>query len=354
MAGQRSFAIRHRRPSPPTVPAHGDRVRFHEWVQWLLDDQLRIASRGGASIVNDLPVGFDPGGFDAWAWQRLIAAGARVGAPPDRFNPHGQDWGLPPFVPHRLRAAHLAPFIETVRAALRYAGGLRIDHVMGLFRLWWIPVDAPGGGAYVRYPADELLAVLAIESRRAGAVVIGEDLGTVARGVRRSLARRGLLSTRLVLFERRGMDRLPRSVLAAVTTHDLPTVAGAWRRSDLADQRAAGLDPDPRDLEILRERLARTAGVAPDASVEELVLRVHRALAASPAALVSATLEDALRVETRPNLPGTTRAQRANWSRPCRRPSRRCGRIRSWPGWQRPCAGPDPAAPFRSSAAGGG
>ncbi len=308
-----------RAPRSPAVSAfaaaHADRVAFHEWVQWLCDEQLGAAAGAGAWLLADLPVGFDPGGFDAWAWQDLVAAGARIGAPPDPFNPVGQDWGLPPFVPHRLREAHLAPFIETVRSALRHARGLRIDHVMSLFRLWWIPVDGPGGGAYVRYPSEELLAVLAIESRRAKAVIIGEDLGTVERGVRRALARRGLLSTRLVYFEGRGPARFPRGVFAGVTTHDLPTIAGVWHGSDLDDVRAAGLAVRPGEIGRLRTRLARAAGVEGDASVEAVVLGVHRALAASPAVVVSATLEDALRVEARPNLPGTTGEQRANWSR---------------------------------------
>ncbi len=316
--GWRRWPEEHRSPGSSGVAgfaaAQADRVAFHEWVQWLLDEQRRAAGGAGVSLVSDLPVGFDPGGFDAWAWQDLVAGAARIGAPPDRFNPEGQDWGLPPFVPHRLREAHLGPFIETVRAAFRHAGGLRIDHVMGLFRLWWIPVDGPGGGAYVRYPANELLAVLAIESHRANGIVIGEDLGTVERGVRRTLARHGLLSTRLIYFERRGPARFPRRALAAVTTHDLPTVAGTWHGTDLDDQRAAGLAPATSEIDVLRDRVARAAGVAADAPLDAAILGVYRALAASPAALVSATLEDALRVEARPNLPGTTSAQRANWS----------------------------------------
>ncbi len=316
-AGWQRWPEAYRSPASPAVSAfaaaHADRVAFHEWVQWLADEQLGAAGTAGVALVNDLPVGFDPGGFDAWAWQELIADGARIGAPPDRFNPNGQDWGLPPFVPHRLREAHLAPFIATVRAALGHAGGLRIDHVMGLFRLWWIPASGPGG-AYVRYPADELLAVLAIESGRANAVVIGEDLGTVERGVRRTLARHGILSTRVVYFERRPPSRYPRGAYAAVTTHDLPTLAGVWHGTDLDDQRAAGAEPDPADLDRLRQRVARAAGVRGDAPLDAAVIGVHRALAASPSALVSATLEDALRVERRPNLPGTTGAQRPNWS----------------------------------------
>ena len=169
-----------------------------------------------------------------------------VGAPPDRFNKAGQDWGLPPFIPHRLRQAGYRPFIDTIRAQLRHAGGLRIDHVLGLFRLWWVPAGmGPAHGAYVRYPTEELLEIVALESHRAEAVVIGEDLGTVPPGVRDSLRRHRLLSTRLVLFERKPPEAYPRQSFAGVTTHDLPTVAGLWSGADLADQAAAGTVPDP-------------------------------------------------------------------------------------------------------------
>jgi 4-alpha-glucanotransferase len=291
-----------------------ERVALHEWLQWQLDEQLAAAA-APLPLIGDLPVGFHPDGFDAWSWQGLLADGARIGAPPDRFNPAGQDWALPPFVPHRLRAAAYAPIIETLRAAMRHAGGLRIDHVLGLFRLWWIPRGGdPSRGAYVRYHGDELAAILAIESRRAGAIVIGEDLGTVQPGVRRALAARSILSTRLVLFERRAPHRYPRRTHAAVTTHDLPTVAGCWSGADLADQVAAGLSPDRAGLEALRRRLAGVAGLGRHTAVEAVVLALHRSLATAPSALVTATLEDALRVERRPNLPGTTRSQRANWS----------------------------------------
>lgn len=316
--GWRAWQEAYRSPRSPDVrrlaAASIDRVAFHEWVQWLIDEQLRRAGAAGVRLVMDLPIGFDPGGFDAWSWQELLAGSATVGAPPDRFNPIGQDWGLPPFVPHRLRAARLGPFIETVRAVLRSAGGLRIDHVLGLFRLWWIPGGDASLGAYVRYPADELLAVLAIESERAGALIVGEDLGTVERGVRRTLSSAGLLCTRLVYFERRPPRAYPRQALAAVTTHDLPTVVGAWTRRDLDDVRAAGLAPDARSLAVLRDRVARVAGLTTAASAEDAILAVHAAVAASPSCLVSATLEDALRVPLRPNLPGTTSAQRPNWS----------------------------------------
>jgi 4-alpha-glucanotransferase len=193
---------------------------------------------------------------------------------------------------------------------------LRIDHILGLFRLWWIPAGAPAGeGAYVRYPADELLAVLAVESLRADAIIIGEDLGTVERGVRARLAARGVLSTRLTPFERRGTDALPRRVLAAITNHDLPTTAGAWTGRDVDDQRAAGIDADPRQITWWRNRIARLAAQPPTASLEKVILAAYRALARSPACLVSATLEDAQRVTRRPNIPGTGPEQRDNWSR---------------------------------------
>ena len=294
---------------------HADRVAFHEWVQWLIDRQLARAGER-LPLVQDMPVGVDRDGADAWAWQDVMALGASIGAPPDRFNTAGQDWGLPPFIPHRLRAAGYEPFIQTLRAALRHAGGLRIDHFMGLFRLWWLPLgEGPTRGGYVRYPSEELLEILAIESARAGAMVIGEDLGTVAPGVRREMRRRRVLSYRLAYFERSRPARYPRAALAAVGTHDLPTIAGTWLGGDLDVQRRAGLEPDAEDLALLRARLARAAGLEPGADLDDAVLAVHRALAASPAAIVMATLDDALRVTERPNLPGTI-DEHPNWSIP--------------------------------------
>jgi 4-alpha-glucanotransferase len=316
--GWQSWPEPYRDPSSSAVAAAAreasDRVAFHAWVQWCFDRQLADASAPLRRIA-DMPVGVDPGGFDAWDWQRQLAIGASAGAPPDRFNHAGQDWGLPPFIPHRLREAGYGPFIETIRAQLRHAGGLRIDHVLGLFRLWWIPAgDGPARGAYVRYPTDELLEIVALESQRAGAIVIGEDLGTVPPGVRRELRRRHLLSTRLVLFERVRPSRYPRQAFAGITTHDLPTIAGALTGSDLADQAAAGVRPDSAGLALLRSRLLAAAGLGADPPLGDAVVELHRRLAASPSALVAATLEDALHVEERPNLPGTVSSQRANWS----------------------------------------
>ncbi|HEX5398218.1 MAG TPA: 4-alpha-glucanotransferase, partial [Verrucomicrobiae bacterium] len=289
------------------------RVRFHAWLQWLLDQQLARAARE-LPLMLDLPVGFNPDGFDAWLWQDSLALDASVGAPPDAFNTSGQDWGLPPFIPHRLRASGYEPFRQTVRAMLRHARGLRIDHVMGLFRLYWIPQGRTArDGGYVRYRADEMLAVLAAESRRAGAVIVGEDLGTVERGVRSRLRRAGVLSYSLLWFENRLPEDYSSGALAAVTTHDLFTVAGLWLGSDLAAQQQIGLQPNVAGTEAVRERLRRRAGLSKTASAREAILGAHRLLARTPCRLITATLEDALAVEERPNMPGTT-TQWPNWS----------------------------------------
>lgn len=292
-----------------------DRVAFHEWVQWLIDEQLRVVAAEGPGLLHDLPIGFDPGGFDAWSWQGQLAHGASMGAPPDLLALDGQDWGLPPFVPHRLRAAGYAPFRETLRAVMRHAGGLRIDHVAGLFRGWWVPAGRPSGeGAYVRFPSDELLAVLAVESERAGAWVVGEDLGTIEPGVRETLSERQILSMRLVYFEDEPPSRYPWRAQAVITTHDLPTVAGLWSGHDLADQKRAGVTPDEEGMASLRERLESLTGLPPTAEAREVVLAAHAALSAAPSAVICATLEDALLVQERVNLPGTVPPARENWS----------------------------------------
>jgi 4-alpha-glucanotransferase len=292
--------------------ADPDRVRFHMWVQWLLDRQLEIASRE-LDLVHDLAVGVDPDGADAWVDRHVYANGVSVGAPPDEFNTRGQDWGLLPFDPWRLRAHGYQPFIETVRAGFRHAGGLRVDHVMGLFRLFWVPAGCgPDEGTYVHYPAGDLLDILAVESHRARAFVVGEDLGTVEDEVRADLARRRVLSYRLLYFEPGDPSALPENALAAVTTHDLPTIAGLWTGRDLTRQRDAGMRPNAEGATHLRARIRSLAGVEDDAPVDEVVAGTHRALARAPSALLAATLDDALSVEERPNLPGTTEA--TNWS----------------------------------------
>lgn len=317
-AGWRAWPVEHRRPDSAAVrrfaTARADRVRFHQWLQWLLDEQMARAA-GEVRLIQDLPVGVDPDGADAWAWQDLLATTVTVGAPPDEHNTQGQDWGLPPFVPHKLRAAAYGPVVETIRATLRHAGGIRIDHVMGLFRLFWIPSGAgPRGGGYVRYPAEELLAIVALESQRAGAIVVGEDLGTVEEGVRERLAARRILSYRLLWFEADPPGRYPRGSLAAVTTHDLPTIAGLWTGADLRTQHELGLEPNDEAVQAIRARLCAMAGLPEGAETGEVILRTHRLLAEAPSVVLTATLEDALAVEERPNLPGTTAAERPNWA----------------------------------------
>lgn len=290
------------------------RVALHAWIQWQLDRQM---ARAGAEIplLLDLAVGVDPGGFDAWRYQDLLVDGITVGAPPDTFNTLGQDWGLPAFHPRRLRDAGYSPFIAMLRANLSHCGGLRIDHVMGLSRLWWVPADlGPAEGAYVHYPERDLLAIVALESVRAAAIVVGEDLGTVRADLRSRLRRSGVLSYRLLLFEDDPPERLPHQALAAVTTHDLPTIAGLWSGADLHHQEELGLMPDRIANTRLLQRLSGV-GLSGDASIHEAVAHVHRRLGQAPSMVLTATLEDVAGVADRPNQPGTTSAQNPNWAR---------------------------------------
>ncbi|MCU0240921.1 MAG: 4-alpha-glucanotransferase [Vicinamibacteria bacterium] len=294
---------------------HRQRVRFHAWLQWLLDEQLAQAARA-LPLIQDLPVGFDPGGADAWLFQDLLALDVSIGAPPDDFNPSGQKWGLPPFIPHRLDAARYQPFISTLRATLRHAYGLRIDHVMGLFRLFWVPGPAtPDQGAYVRYPSEALLAITAIESQRARALIVGEDLGTVELGTRERLAESAILSYRLLCFEEQAPAAYPQMTVAAVTTHDLPTIAGLVGGQDLETQKSIGAIANEAGWHAMRERVLRAT--PPDirnAPIEDVIARVYETLAQAPAAILSATLEDAVAEVERPNRPGTTVFEWPNWS----------------------------------------
>ena len=300
----RQWPVAHRDPASPALEQFAEerasRIGFHEWLQWLLDRQLAAASHGLA-LMQDLPIGFDPDGVDAWEWQDCVASGVSVGAPPDEYSADGQDWGLPPFIPHRLTAAGYEPFIQTVRSTLRHSGGLRIDHVMGLFRLFWVPAGEPASrGGYVRYPAGDLLAIVALESQRARAMVVGEDLGTVEPGVREQLAGNGILSYRLVWFEEGAPEQFPRLALAAVSTHDLPTVAGVWR----------GTDPD---AERLQEKLRQLTGARRQTSARKVIFQTYQRLSQAPSLVITASLEDALSVEERTNFPGTV-DERPNWS----------------------------------------
>jgi 4-alpha-glucanotransferase len=309
-----------RRPSGAGVARfardHATRVQFHQWCQWQLFSQLAAAGTAGLGLINDVAVGFDPTGADAWAFQDVLAEGCRVGAPPDEFNALGQDWGLPPFVPWKLRAAHYQPLIRTLRSAFAHSAGIRIDHVMGLFRLYWIPPDAgPTEGGYVRYNAPEILDLVALEAHRAGGFVVGEDLGTVEEEVRAELQDRRILSYRLVWFEAEPTEEFPVAALAAITTHDLPTVAGVHGGGDLAEVSALGLAGDGSGDAYFKQKLQETTGLAADAAVDDVVIAAHRRLAEAPSLIRLATLEDALGVEHRPNVPGTV-DERPNWRIP--------------------------------------
>jgi 4-alpha-glucanotransferase len=316
-ANWRKWPTHYRRPDFPEVQhfakAESEHVRFHEWLQWLMNQQLAGASQS-VPLMQDLPVGFSPDGADAWAWQDFIATDMTIGAPPDLYNAEGQDWGLPPFIPHKLRTAVYEPFIQTIRAVLRHAGGLRIDHVMGLFRLWWVPNGRkPKDGAFVRYSADEFLTIIAIESQRAGAVVVGEDLGTVEQGVRETLAEQNVLSYRLLWFEDQLPSEYPKKALAAVTTHDLPTLAGIWTGADLEAQRRVGVKPDCSANEQFRRKLMEASGVEVDADVTLAITKTFEQLAEAPSAIVMAELEAACVVNERPNMP-TSAGKYPNWS----------------------------------------
>jgi 4-alpha-glucanotransferase len=293
---------------------HAADVDFHAWLQWAVERQLAAATEG-MTVIQDLPVGVAGGGADAWTWQGVLADGASVGAPPDAFNANGQNWGSPPFVPWRLRAADYEPFIQSIRASIAGAGGLRIDHVMGLFRLWWVPDGGSAAdGAYVRYPAEDLLDIVALESARAGAIVVGEDLGTVEEGVREALAEHGMLSYRLLWFEEDAPSTWPVESMAAVTTHDLPTVAGLWTGADLIEQRENGTGRDEELVQGRTAQLERLAGLPEDARTDRAVELAYRRLAEAPSTLLSATLDDAVGAERRPNMPGAD--NRPNWSLP--------------------------------------
>ena len=288
-------------PSSPLSPQQSHRKAYHQWLQFHLQKQLARAAREIA-LINDIPVGFASDGFDAWRWRDFLVADMRVGAPPDYFFPDGQDWGMPPFDPWKLRSADFEPFIDAIRSATAHGNGLRLDHVMSLFRLFWIPTSgSAAAGAYVRYPSAALLAVLAAESRRSGAFVIGEDLGLVEEAVRTSLRHIGALGYRLLWFETEAPESWPQRSVAAIGTHDLPTVSGIWRRTE----------PDQRQHH-LRGKLVEATGMPDDTDALDVAVAAYRRLAGTRSCLVLASLEDALAVDERPNVPGTT-TEWPNW-----------------------------------------
>ncbi len=325
------------RPDSPDIPAamtgHADRVAFFCWLQLLVDEQLEAVAEAARpmsiGIVHDLAVGVAAEGFDGWALQDVLALGSTVGAPPDSFNQQGQDWGLPPWRPDRLEDAGYLPFRDMLRAVLRHAGGLRLDHVMGLFRLWWVPVGAsPAEGTYVSYNADAMFAVLALEATRAGAVVVGEDLGTVEDRVRASLDEHGVLGSAVLWFQRdpEGPFLPPSSwrpsTLASVTTHDLPTAAGFLSEEHVRVRHQLGQLGHPLEEEQARVREERQAllelltqsGLLAEHG-GDAVLAMHALLAASTSQLVLAAFGDAVGDLRQPNLPGTV-DEYPNWRLP--------------------------------------
>jgi 4-alpha-glucanotransferase len=289
--------------------AHADRVLFYSWAQWVADLQYGAACRSGVDVVADLAVGFDSSSADAWAFQRHVSFEFEVGCPPDIHNPEGQCWGLPPFNPRALVQADFAPFVDMVRAGLRHAGALRIDHVMQLWRLFWVPrAGTAHDGVYVHYPVDALLAILRIEANRVGAWVVGEDMGTVAPGVRETMAAIGMLGNRSAV--RNSPHEFPECSLGTSSTHDQVTVAGLLTRSDAADMRRIGKAADFAHIKRTRRALAELAHLDPDgpvgpAEVHTGVLAQYRQVASAPSRVVVATLDDAAGVAERPNMPGT-------------------------------------------------
>ena len=328
-------------PRSPAVEALRDEIRedvqFYQWLQWIVDEQLaavqRQAIEAGMSIgvIHDLAVGVHPEGADAWGLADALARRVTVGAPPDQYNQLGQDWSQPPWRPDRLEERGYAPYRDMLRTVLRHAGGIRIDHVIGLFRLWWVPEGLPAsGGTYVRYDHEALIGILALEAHRAGALVVGEDLGVVEPWVRDYLRERGIFGTSILWFEKDDQGRpLPAEAyrelcLATVTTHDLPPTAGylAGEHIDLRDQ--LGLLTRPVDEERTIDEAARQAVLdmlvdrgllRPGASGTDVVEALHRFISWTPAKLLGVAVPDLTGDHRAMNQPGTDE-QYPNWRLP--------------------------------------
>jgi len=318
-----------------------DRVEFHVWLQWIADQQVaaaQVAARASGmsiGIMHDLAVGVHTRGSDAWSLRDMYAPGITVGAPPDMYNQQGQNWNQPPWRPAALADAGYAPLRDMIRTLLRHAGALRIDHVIGLFRLWWIPAGhGADAGTYVRYDHEAMIGVLALEAHRAGAVLIGEDLGNVEPWVRDYLAARGILGTSVLWFERDGAELLPperyrESLLATVNTHDLPPTAGYLNDEHVALRARLGLLTRPVDQELAaaaaeREgmlKVLRDRGLIGDQpSEQEVIEALHVFLASSPSRLLGVALVDAVGERRVQNQPGTDK-EYPNWQVPLADPT---------------------------------
>jgi len=339
------WPIEYRDPDSAAVAefarSHREQVDFWVWLQWLADAQLAQAAQAAQAMAiglyRDLAVGADRSGAETWHDQQAIVGGAQVGAPPDIYNPAGQDWGLPPFHPRMLKQEAYRSFIELVRANMRHAGGLRIDHVMSLQHLYWVPQGhAPQDGAYVSYPMEDMIGILALESQRQQCLVVGEDLGTVPAGFRERMAQANILSYRVLFFEQEAdsgayipPQDYPALALAVAGSHDLPTLRGWWEGSDIelkerlhlypkADEAARQLAQRKQDraalLTVLREQGLLDAADE-QVTVEEVVLAVHGFLARSAALLAVAQLDDITGEEEQVNVPSTNHDKHPNWRR---------------------------------------
>jgi 4-alpha-glucanotransferase len=324
--------------------AHSETVEYYAWLQWVADEQLgavqRLARELGMSVglYGDYAVGVNPSGAETWSDQALYRKGAGVGAPPDALALKGQDWGIPPQDPNVLAAERYLPFRDLVAASMRHFGALRLDHVMALFRQWWVPVGLGATeGGYVHYPLDDLVSVLALESERRACLVVGEDLGTVPPEMSHAMSERSVYSYRVLLFEKHPggaflrPDEYPRRAIATVTTHDLPTLKGYWSANDIALRERLALYPNEeirmqvvhervRDRHALLEALdlegLKPAGCdgSDDSYGDALAVAIHVFLARSSTALVVVQAEDLVGMADPVNVPGTS-DEHANWQR---------------------------------------
>jgi 4-alpha-glucanotransferase len=323
------------------LQSHNREVDFQAWLQWIIAEQLESAQAAcrdagmAIGVITDLAVGVHPGGADAWALSDVMARGVGVGAPPDMYNQQGQNWDQPPWRPDALAEAGFEPFRDVLRAALRGAGGLRIDHILGLFRMWWIPQGMSATqGTFVGFDHDAMLAITCLEAHRAGAVVIGEDLGTVEPWVQDELARRGILGTVISWFERDPAvvppEKWRRRALASVTVHDLPPTAGylagehvrlryelGLLEGSAADEYAAALAERGEWAQILRDRgwLSHESNLDVEQGRADMVVAMHAAVASSPCMLVGVAAPDLMGDFRAQNQPGTDR-EYPNWSMP--------------------------------------
>jgi 4-alpha-glucanotransferase len=317
-----------------------DEVRWHSWLQWQLDEQFSRAQQAAvdagmrSGIVHDLAVGVHPQGSDAWALREVLAQGVSVGAPPDMYNQLGQNWSQPPWRPDALAEAGFVPYRDMLRTILRHAGGIRVDHVLGLFRLWWIPDGMPAYcGTYVTSDHEALVGILALESQRAGAWLVGEDLGTVEQWVKDYLHERGVLGTTIMWFERDYTaqpdtplqpERWRGGCLASVTVHDLPPTAGYLAGEHVRIRGELGLLTRPAEEELAesnaqigewRSLCVERGWLAQDGTDEDLIVALHTLVAASPSILIGVALTDAVGDRRTQNQPGTDK-EYPNWKVP--------------------------------------